>query len=330
VRSTIRQISNDEVSRAVSLDDAALILRYAYLGLHNGATRNHPRTRTAVGAARLSTLGGVLPDCGYLGSKTYASCGSETGFAIALFSSETARPLAFLEGEGVTRLKGSITTALVAERWAREDAAVLSVFGTGVQARAHVEALRRVRPIRQVNVVSRGDAGDYVRWVETHVGIGARQVAADEAAANGDIIVAATRAASPLFDGNLVRPGTFVAAVGTSTLDRRELDQTLIDRADRIGVELKISAQAEAGDLTGLGDWNTVAELPDILRDQLATRDTDREIRVFKSTGLGIADIAVAVAAYARLSGEWETLRARLADKPQNPTPHAREPRRLS
>ncbi len=135
--------------------------------------------------------------------------------------------------------------------------------------------------------------------------------------------MAATRAASPLFDAHLVRPGTFVAALGTSTLDRRELDQALIGRAARIGVELKVSAQAEAGDLTGPVDWDTVAELPDILRDQLATHSADGEIRVFKSTGLGIADIAVAIAAYARLSGEWEPLRARLTDRAQNPTPQA-------
>lgn len=318
MRSAICRITNDQVLEAVSLDDAELILRYAYLNLRSGVTHNHERTRTAVGAARLSTLGGVLPDLGYLGCKAYASCGSETGFAIVLFSSETAQPVAFLEGESVTRLKGSITTALVAERWARPDAAALSVFGTGVQARAHVEALRRVRPIAQVNVVSRGDAGDYVRWVETHAGIAARQVPAEEAAANGDIIVTATRAASPLFDGNLVRPGAFVAALGTSTLDRRELDAALIGRAARIGVELKASARAEAGELAGPVDWDTVAELPDILGGAPATNGADREIRVFKSTGLGIADIAVAIAAHARLTGGWDALRARLDDSSRN------------
>ncbi|MGN6766997.1 MAG: hypothetical protein ACTHJY_17750, partial [Rhizobiaceae bacterium] len=64
-------------------------------------------------------------------------------------------------------------------------------------------------------------------------------------------------------------------------------------------------------------------ELPDILLDQLATRSADKEIRVFKSTGLGIADIAVAIAAYARLSGEWEPLRARLADRSRDLPPQA-------
>lgn len=309
----MRYITNDEVLAEVALDDAAQVLRYAYLGLGAATTGNHSRSRTTMGDARLSTLGGILPQIGYLGSKTYASCNGANGFAIVIFSSETARMLAVLEGEAITRLKGAVTTALVAEKWARTDASSLSIFGTGVQARAHVHSLLKARPIRRVNVVSRGDASEYVGWVEKTFGIDVRQTDPAVAATAADILVTATRSSTPLFDGGLVSPGTFVAALGTSTLTARELDETLVRRADCIGVDLIGQAQVEAGDLTAGVAWDRVSELPGILYANGAVPGPDdRSIRVFKSTGSGIADVAVAVAAYARLSGNWEALNERL------------------
>ena len=312
----MRQITNEEVLDAVSLEDAELILRYCYLGMRSGETENHQRLRSHAGGARLSTLGGILPGIGYLGSKTYATSNGRTGFAIVLFSSENGLPVACLQGEGVTRLKGSVTTALTADVLAKPDAGKLAIFGTGTQARAHIAALRRVRDIKSICVVSRNSADEFIRWAEREHGIAVTQASGDAAAAQSDIIVLATRSSKPLFDGNLVRPGTFITAIGTSTLDAREVDEACVRRADLIGVEWKPQAKAEAGDLVTGVDWDAVLELGDILSNPGLEASAGKEIRLFKSVGLGIADVAVAIAAYARLSGGWDRMRERIERAP--------------
>jgi ornithine cyclodeaminase len=308
----MRQITNQEVLASVSLADAEAILRYAYAGMQTGLTGSHQRLRTLVAGARLSTLGGSLPQLGYLGSKTYATCNGKNGFAILLFSSETALPVAVLQGEGVTQLKGSVTTALVADVLAKPEADTVAIFGTGIQAHAHVASLKRVRKLKRINVVSRNRADDFVRWIEAEHGLEARQTSPDIAASSSDIIVTATRASTPLFDGSALRPGTFISAIGTSTLTAREVDVTTVQRADLIGVEWKLQAQAEAGDLATGVNWDAAHELGGILGNDALRHNAANEIRLFKSTGIGLADVAIAVAAYARITGSWDELAKRM------------------
>lgn len=312
----MRHITNEEILGAVSLADAEQVLRHAYLAMGREEAKSHPRLRSHAAGGRLSTLGGILPQAGFLGSKTYATCNGRTGFAIVLFSAKDATPVACLQGEAVTQLKGSVTTALVADVLARPDAVRLAVFGTGTQARAHIAALRRVRDIKAVSVVSRSPADDYIRWVESEYGIPVTQCDGNAAVDGADIVVLATRSSTPLFDGSRVRKGTFIAALGSSTLQAREVDKAFVRRADLIGVEWKAQAQVEAGDLSDGVDWNSILELGDILTSPALTSGARDEVRFFKSVGLGIADIAVAVAAFARLTGGWEQLAASMAQAP--------------
>lgn len=310
----MRQITNDEVLSAVSLADAELILRYAYKGMQEGSTGSHQRLRTLVAGARLSTLGGALPGLGFLGSKTYATCNGKNGFAILLFSSDTALPVAVLQGEGVTQLKGSVTSALVADVLAKPQAESVAIFGTGIQAHAHVAALKRMRPIKRISVVSRGRADDFLRWIETEHGVEAHQTAADAAVSGADIVVTATRSAAALFDGNALRPGTFISAIGTSTLTAREVDPITVQRADLIGVEWKQQAQAEAGDLAAGVDWDKTLEIGEILGNDSLRHDAGTQIRLFKSVGIGLADVAIAVAAFAKITGGWDAIVTRISN----------------
>ena len=74
---------------------------------------------------------------------------------VAAFDPATGTPAALMDGEVVTALRTAACSALSARLLAREDASVLAILGTGVQARAHAEAVRRVRPIGEVRVAGR-------------------------------------------------------------------------------------------------------------------------------------------------------------------------------
>jgi ornithine cyclodeaminase len=133
----------------------------------------------------------------------------------------------------------------------------------------------------------------------------ARAVDAATAAAEGDVICTATRATDPLFDGARVRPGAFVAAVGSSKPAARELDDALLARADLIVVEWLPAAQSEAGEFVraapGTIDPARVTELGKLLVRGSAFERRPRDVIVYKSVGVGLEDVAMARLAYDRL-----------------------------
>lgn len=198
-----------------------------------------------------------------------------------VFDPVTLAPVAVIEASALTLLRTAAVSALAVRRLARADARRLLVFGRGPQAHAHVEAIRRVRPIEQVELV----------------GSDARDVAALVAAA--DVICCCTTAREPLFAGELVGERTTVVAIGSHEPDARELDERLFARATVV-VESRASALREAGDVIAALAAGAIAEddlltLSELVRGE-ATVDGDRP-RLFKSTGMAWEDAVVADAA---------------------------------
>src|SRR4051812_1328265 len=77
---------------------------------------------------------------------------------IAVIDPGTGRCLAVMDGEHITGLRTAAAAALSTRALAREDASVLAVVGSGVQARAHLRMLPLVRPFSSVRLVARGPA----------------------------------------------------------------------------------------------------------------------------------------------------------------------------
>ena len=64
---------------------------------------------------------------------------------VTLFDGENGRPTAILNASAVTAIRTAAVTALATRLLAREDAGVLAMLGSGVQAQAHLRALALVR-----------------------------------------------------------------------------------------------------------------------------------------------------------------------------------------
>ncbi len=77
-----------------------------------------------------------------------------------LFSADRLEPIAMFDGAALTRLRSPAVSVVATRSLSREDAAHLVVFGAGVQARAHVQAMLEVRPIERITVVSPGRSAD--------------------------------------------------------------------------------------------------------------------------------------------------------------------------
>lgn len=222
-----------------------------------------------------------------------------------LLDGATLAPRALVDAVELTVLRTAAVSALAARHLAVPDARRLVVLGTGPQARGHVRALAAVRPVTDVTVVGRDPARRerFAAWCG-ELGLGARAVAATEPAAvaeqvaAADLVVAATTARDPLFDGTLVRDTACVIAVGSHEPDARELDAALLGRSTVV-VEDVGTALREAGDVVlAVAEGALRAENLLDLRSLLHGRrpEPDRP-RVFKSVGMAWQDLAVATLA---------------------------------
>jgi ornithine cyclodeaminase/alanine dehydrogenase-like protein (mu-crystallin family) len=215
-----------------------------------------------------------------------------------LFDATTQVPEAVLDGAALTALRTGAVSGLATRHLAREDAARLVVFGAGVQAGSHLEAMCAVRPVTELVVVSRSPAS-----AEALVGEGLERgltarVGDPEAVADADLICTCTTSEEPLFDGSLLRPGVHVNAIGSHRPDARELDTRTIRRG-RVVVETRDVAFAEAGELAipiaeGVIDaQHVVADLAEAVRGAQVRRSPE-DVTVFKSVGMGFEDLAIA------------------------------------
>lgn len=304
----MRVITDEDVAALLSMREAIDAMAVAFEQFGNGAGAVAPRVRAAAEhrqqSAAIATMGAALPASGVLGAKVYSTVGGRFNFVIVLFSALTGAPLASIEANEITRFRTAAATAVAARRLAPRGARTLAIFGTGVQARAHAEALLLSHPYERVLVAGRASAPAFADWVRTELGVAANAVDAASAAAEADVIVTATRATEPLFDGARVRAGAFVAAVGSSKPAARELDDALLARADLIVVEWLPAAQSEAGEFVraapGTIDAARLVELGKLLVGGTAYERRSGDIVVYKSVGIGLEDVALAHRVYER------------------------------
>lgn len=216
-----------------------------------------------------------------------------------LFSPDTHELRALFDGAGLTKIRTAAVSGLATRHLARADASHLMVFGAGVQAAGHIDAMRAVRSIERVTIVARHE--DAARSLATDVG-GTSGGAVDVAEA--DIICTCTTSPTPVFDGTLVTPGTHINAIGAYRPTDRELDDAAIS-AGRVIVETQEMALSEAGDVvlaleSGAIERSQIEELAAVVRGH--GRGSDDEVTVFKSVGVAFEDLAVAAAAYENLT----------------------------
>jgi ornithine cyclodeaminase len=300
----MRLITEAEVAAVLDPDSAVGALRAAFAQHGRGQAQvlaRHRATASRDGASlAISAMGAILDADGdlpaVLGTKVYSARNGRYHFLVSLFSAETGAALATLEANEFTRLRTAAASAVAADLLALPQVQTLAVFGAGIQARAHAEALCRVRRFERVLVCARSGADAFAAELAAALSLPVEAVDAATAAAQGDVIATATRSATPLFDGHLVKPGAFVAAVGSSTRAARELDDTLLARAALVVVEWHEAARQEAGDIVlaapGVIAAERLVELGELL---LRPRPrAPQDIVVYKSVGIGLEDVALA------------------------------------
>lgn len=240
---------------------------------------------------------------------------------VLLSSSATGEPLAVINASALTEIRTAAVSAVATELLAFQDSDVLTIIGTGVQARSHLRAIASTRPLAEIRVVGRtlAKAEKFVAELGPEITgsiklIGTASVR--QAVEGATIIVTATSSTEPVLRRDWLTPGVHINAVGACLPTARELDTATVADAALFG-DSRDSVLAEAGDYVlaasegAIGPDHIQAELGELLTDATGQlgRTSEREITIFESLGLAVEDLAAAALAYRTASerglGTW-------------------------
>jgi ornithine cyclodeaminase/alanine dehydrogenase-like protein (mu-crystallin family) len=197
---------------------------YYCFGSMTGASRS-----AGVVAVRIKSDVITWSDGGKTTEKYCVQPGTYSGIVL-LYSIRNGEPLALMNDGYVQHMRVGGCAGLGVDALARQDADVLGLVGSGGMARTYLEAIHLVRSLRQVKVFSptRGHREQFADEMGERLGLSIQAVdTAEEAVRDSAIVATATDAMAPTFRPEWVAPGAHVTCV-----TRRELDKTIVDRAD--------------------------------------------------------------------------------------------------
>ncbi len=296
-------ISEQEVRSVLTYEALIPAIRQALIDFAAGRVNQPPRMILRAGNAEDDRNGwfAVMPAVAgdVMGVKTVTwypgndALGLHTHMAIVeLLSRATGEPLAVMDGRLITEMRtaavSAVAFAAIAPLHFKSTPGSFGILGSGVQARAHITALKHVWPeMREIRIWSRNPANAERLAAETN----ARAVVIEEAS-SADVVLTATSSRTPVLKGAYLKSNALVLAVGATGTSLRELDDEAM-LSSYVIAEARSCVERESGDVL-LSGAKVQADLGEILADPFAARiPSDRPI-VSKSVGMAVEDIAAA------------------------------------
>ncbi|SMF34623.1 ornithine cyclodeaminase [Xaviernesmea oryzae] len=228
-----------------------------------------------------------------------------------LSSGRTGEMLAIVEGGELTARRTAATSALAAKYLARQDAEVMLMAGTGRLSLNLMQAHAVTRPLKRFLIWGRNkEKAEETAEDARALGLDAAATGDLAAAARqADIISCATLSSEPLIRGEWLKPGAHLDLVGAFKPSMRESDDEAVRRSS-VFVDTRAGAMKEGGDIVQPLDSGVLtkdgikAELAELVHGRHPGRTGPGEITLFKSVGAALEDLAGAILAYRRASGQ--------------------------
>ena len=294
--STLRYLNESDVRAVLRWDDLIAAMERALAEFSSGHVVQPVREVLTIeeGQRYLGVMPAAAPDV--MGAKlvSFYPCNEGTGVPthmamIVLFQTGTGEPIAVMDGTVITEMRTAAVSAAVTKHLAAPESRILAILGSGVQAKAHLAALLRVRTFDEIRVWSR-TSEHAKRFAHEH---DARAMDAESAVRGADVIVIATNAFEPVLRGAWLKPGAHVNAVGAARPTWRELDDEAM--ANIVVVDSRDAVFRESGDII-LSGTSIYAEAGQIFSG--AKPSPVAQTTIFKSVGIAIEDIAAAQLVY--------------------------------
>ncbi len=306
----MRIIDGDTVRQLISMPQVIKIIGELFLSVGRKETVLPHRTmvETSDGDDAVLFMPAYLPKQDSLGVKVISIFPSnkERGIptihgALMLISAKTGEIIAVMDAAAITAMRTGAVSAVAADVLAIKSANRLGVFGAGIQARAQIDAIRQIRPIKEVTIYDPNMvvAKALAEELDTEECTFATASSPSDLVGWAHIIITATTATSPIFDGADLMPGTHISAIGAYKPEDREVDDATMTRSN-VFVDAYDAAPTEAGEIIIPLNNGTItmadikADLGELLLRQKQGRTSPEQITFFKSVGMAVQDMAVA------------------------------------
>ena len=216
--------------------------------------------------------------------------------AVLLHEGESGQLVAVLNASPVTEIRTAAVSAVATRALARADVERVAILGAGVQARAHLHAMRAVLDDPEIRIWARNPAAAEKLAAEVDA---IASPSADAALLGAEVVCTTTSSKEPVLRRDWLASGAHVNAVGSSIPTARELDTETV-AVGSLFVDRRESALNEAGDYLiaaaegAIGPDHIKAELGEVLVGKHPGREDDDELTLFKSLGIAVEDLASA------------------------------------
>lgn len=307
-------LTNEEVTRVLSMADCMAPMETAFRELGNGQAVSRPRSDLVVPDADparhylLKTCDAALPGAGLSAVRVTSNmmqefrgegtrrldplplAGGGKGYVglVFLFDMQTLELVGIIQDARIQVMRAGAAHGIAAKYLARKNAEVLGVLGSGNQAREQLSAIALVRKLSKVKVYSptRANRDRFVREMSDRLGLDI--VGCDtirDVVKGSDLVAATTTSLVPLFPGDWLEPGQHVSAVRAT-----EMDDVARDRAALLVLQSREQSLLWTPSATRpeQGSWyqarnreidaSRLALLPDIVAGHHPGRASQRDI----------------------------------------------------
>jgi len=301
-------LTEKDVEGLLRMPDALGAVEEGLRALGRGEATNRPRQRVGTREGTVNVMLASWPTRGYSGFKYYATSRTGIRFWVHLFDIATGELIAVIQADRLGQQRTGAASGVATKYLARPDASTVGIVGTGWQAESQLEAVCAVRSIRRIRCYARDKShrDGFAKKMSSLLGVTVQAAAsAEEAIREADVAIAATNAPRPVVQGEWLRGGCHVNAIGANRLDTRELDDAAIRRCAVVVTDSIEQAKEESGDLVepikrGVVTWDRVHEIGEVVAGKVPGRANVEDITLFKSHGIAIEDVAVAAVVYER------------------------------
>ena len=299
-------IKEEDVERLVSVPEVIDLLDTAFRDQAAGRAWTNPRNRLRLPGATLHMMAGAIP--GYFGYKAYTVAAGKARFFFFLYSSQTTDLVAMIEADALGQIRTGAASGLATRLLSKTDSQHATLFGAGWQAQSQLLAIDAVRDLKRVSIVNRKAERReaFIKKMQPQVKaelMGANS--AEEAVRSSDIVTTITSSREPVLKGEWLQPGVHINAAGGNLLLRRELDDDVVMRANRLVVDSIDQSRIESGEFLGVIEsgrrhWEDFIEFRDVVAGLKPGRTSASDITLFKSGGVALEDVAVGKLVYER------------------------------
>lgn len=312
-------IDSEQLKELLPMNECIPVMEEMFISLANNRTGQPLRSIMWLPAKKglLGMMPGYAVDKGVMGIKVISvfhgnrqlGLPSHQGI-VMLMDANNGTPLMTFDAKEITAIRTAAASAVATKLLAREEAAILTIIGSGEQAERHIESVCLVRNIKQINIFSRntGNANSLADKLKHQYPIDFA-VYTDAAAAvkEADIICTVTSSSNPVIKADWIKPGTHINAVGACTPNAQEIDSSLMVNS-KLYTDCYESIYTEPGDFLipfkeGLiGKEQVVGEIGEVLVGDKPGRMNKEEITLFKSLGIAAEDIFSAFHVYTKIT----------------------------